>query len=95
MSYGMISILVIGSLRSPPYPAVPDFPLYRGQNKTPRENLLINPPLEMTMVASAPIVISTEAERSGEISPSDGTGGITAGDLSTQSIMGAVPVCLP
>ena len=43
----------------------------------------------------APSVISTEAKRSGEISPSDGTGGITVGDLSTQSIMGAVPVCLP
>ena len=42
-----------------------------------------------------PIVISTEAKRSGEISPSDGTGGITVGDLSTQSIIGAVPVCLP
>ena len=42
-----------------------------------------------------PPVISTEAKRSGEISPSDGTGGITVGDLSTQSIMGAVPVCLP
>ena len=42
-----------------------------------------------------PPVISTVAERSGEISPSDGTGGITVGDLSTQSIMGAVPVCLP
>ena len=27
--------------------------------------------------------------------PSDGTGGITAGDLPTQSIMGAVTVCLP
>ena len=27
--------------------------------------------------------------------PSDGTGGITAGDLSTQSIIGAVTVCLP
>ena len=25
VSYGMISILVIGSLRSPPYPAAPDF----------------------------------------------------------------------
>ena len=47
------------------------------------------------MLASAPLVISTEAKRSGEISPSDGTGSITAGDLSTQSIMGAVPVCLP
>ena len=42
-----------------------------------------------------PPVISTEAKRIGEISSSDGTGGITAGDLSTQSIMGAVPVCLP
>ena len=31
-----------------------------------------------------------------EKSPSsDGTGGIMAGDLSTQSIIGAVPVCLP
>ena len=36
-----------------------------------------------------------ESPQSGEISPSDGTGGITVGDLSTQSIMGAVPVCLP
>ena len=69
VSYGMISTLVIGSLRSPPpYPAVPDFPLCRGQNKTPRDNLLINPPLEMTVAAGPPIVISTAAERSGEIS---------------------------
>ena len=52
-------------------------------------------PLEMTMLASAPPVISTEAKRSGEISPSDGTGGITAGDLSAQSIIGLIPVCLP
>ena len=36
-----------------------------------------------------------ESPQSGEISLSDGTGGITVGDLSTQSIMGAVPVCLP
>ena len=36
-----------------------------------------------------------ESPQSGEISPSDGSGGITVGDLSTQSIMGAVPVCLP
>ena len=41
----------------------------------------------------APSVISTEAKRSGEISPSDGTGGITVGDLSTQSIMGAFSIC--
>ena len=100
MSYSMISTLMIGSLRSPPpYPATPDFPLCRGQNKTLRDNLLKNPPLEMTMLASSiqsfqkgtnPIpVISTVAKRSGEISPSDGTGGIEAGDLSTQRIMGA------
>ena len=34
-------------------------------------------------------VISTEAKRSGEISPSHGTGSITAGDLSAQSIRGS------
>ena len=50
-------------------------------------------PLEMTMLASAPLVISTEAKRSGEISPSDGTGGITVGDLSTQSIINAFSLC--
>ena len=27
--------------------------------------------------------------------PSDGTGSIMAGDLSTQSIIGSIPVCLP
>ena len=65
----MISTLVIGSLRSPPpFPAAQDFPRKREQNKTPRDNLLINPPLEMTVTASAPLVISTVAERSGEIS---------------------------
>ena len=41
----------------------------------------------------APSVISTVAERSGEISPSDGTGGITVGDLSTQSIIKAFSIC--
>ena len=91
----MISILVISRCAAPPYPAAPDFPPSGGQNKTPRDNLLINPPLEMTVLADTPIVISTEAKRSGEISPSDGTGGITLGDLSTQSIMGAVSVCSP
>jgi len=40
-----------------------------------------------------PPVISTEAKRSGEISPSDGTGSITAGDLSTQSIIKAFSLC--
>ena len=42
-----------------------------------------------------PPVISTVAERSGEISLHHGTYSIEAGDLSTQSIMGAVPICLP
>ena len=50
-------------------------------------------PLEMTVLADPPLVISTEAQRSGEISPSDGTGGITMEDLSTQSIMGAFSIC--
>ena len=45
----------------------------------------------MTVLAAPLIVISTEAKRSGEISPSDCTGGITVGDLSTQRIIGAVP----
>ena len=36
-----------------------------------------------------------ESPQSGEISPSHGTGSIAVGDLSAQSIMGAVPVCLP
>ena len=91
--YGMISILVISRYAAPPYPAAPDFPPSGGQNKTPRDNLLINPPLEMTVLADTPIVISTEAKRSGEISPSDGTGGITVGDLSTQSIINAFSLC--
>ena len=43
----------------------------------------------MTLAADTPIVISTEAKGSGEISSSNGTGGITAGDLSTQRFMGA------
>ena len=51
-----------------PFPAARDFPRKREQNKTPLDNLLINPPLEMTVTASAPLVISTVAERSGEIS---------------------------
>ena len=68
---------MISRYAAPPYPAAPDFPPSGGQNKTPRDNLLINPPLEMTVLADTPIVISTEAKRSGEISPSDGTGGIT------------------
>ena len=50
-------------------------------------------PLDMTMLASTPLVISTEAEWSGEISSSDGTGSITLGDLSTQSIIKAFSIC--
>ena len=49
----------------------------------------------MTKMPSPIPVISTVAERSGEISPSDGTGGITAGDLQAQSITGAVSICFP
>ena len=47
------------------------------------------------MAAGDPLVISTEAERSGEIPPSHGTGGITAGDLQAQSIIGAFSICPP
>ena len=40
--------------------------------------------LRAQIIKKPPIpVISTEAKRSGEISLSDGTGGITVGDLST------------
>ena len=43
MSYGMITILLIGSLRSPPpYPAAPDFPLFRGQNKALKSSPFIS-----------------------------------------------------
>ena len=43
VSYGLISILLIGSMRSPPpIQAAPDFPLCRGQNKTPRIILFIS-----------------------------------------------------
>ena len=40
-----------------------------------------------------PPVISTVAERSGEISLINSPGSIEAGDLSTQSIMGAFSIC--
>ena len=50
-------------------------------------------PLEMTVAASAPIVISTEAKRSREISLLNSPGSIGAGDLSTQSIIGAFSIC--
>ena len=51
VSYSMISVLVISRYAAPPYPAAPDFPPSGGQNKTPRDNLLINPPIEMTVAA--------------------------------------------
>ena len=34
MSYGIVSMLVISRYAAPPYPASPDFPLFRGQNKS-------------------------------------------------------------
>ena len=36
-----------------------------------------------------------ESPQSGEISRLHGTGSIGAGDLSTQRIIGAIPICLP
>ena len=51
MSYGMISILVISRCaRLPPYPASPDFPLFRGKNKTPRNILSINISISISTV---------------------------------------------
>ena len=47
----------------------------------------------MTVAASAPLVISTEAKRSGEISLLNSPGSIGAGDLSTQSIIKAFSIC--
>jgi len=34
----LIGILVISRCAAPPYPAVPDFPLFRGQNKALQSN---------------------------------------------------------
>ena len=42
VSYGMICILVISRYAAPPYTAAPDFPICRGQNKTPRIILFIS-----------------------------------------------------
>ena len=53
------------------------------------------PPLDITMSADTPIVISTEAKRSGEISLHHGTVSIEAGDLSAQSIIKASSICRP
>jgi len=47
----------------------------------------------MTETPPPTFVISTGAKGSGEISPSDGTGGITAGDLSAQSFIKAFSIC--
>ena len=61
-------------------------------------------PLEMTVLASSIqsfqkgtnliLVISTVAQRSGEISFLNNPGSMEEGDLSAQSIMGAFPICL-
>ena len=67
-------------------------PMQRAELNTARQSSHKSPARD-DGAGGPPIVISTEAKRSGEISSSDGTGGITVGDLSTQSIMGAVPVC--
>ena len=74
---------------------VPLPPLCRGAELNTARQSSHKSPARDDGAGGPPIVISTEAKRSGEISPSDGTGGITVGDLSTQSIIGAVPVCLP
>ena len=69
-------------------------PMQRAELNTARQSSHKSPARD-DGAGGPPIVISTEAKRSGEISPSDGTGGITVGDLSTQSIIGLIPVCLP
>ena len=61
-------------------------------------------PLEMTVLTSSIqsfqkgtnliLVISTVAQRSGEISFLNSPGSMEEGDLSAQSIMGAFPICL-
>ena len=48
---------------------------------------------QMTKTLPPILVISTEAKRSGEISLINSPGSIEAGDLSTQSIMGAFSIC--
>ena len=101
MSYDMISTLVIGSLRSPPLSGCAIGHTYGVRvhrvHKVQRVQRVVvaADAADFKESSPRPPVISTEAKRSEEISPSDGTGGITVGDLSTQSIMGAVPVCLP
>ena len=69
-------------------------PMQRAELNTARQSSHKSPARD-DGAGGPPIVISTEAKRSGEISPSNGTVSITAGDLSTQSIIGSIPVCLP
>ena len=67
-------------------------PIQRAELNTARQSSHKSPARD-DGAGGPPIVISTEAKRSGEISPSDGTGGITVGDLSTQSIIKAFSIC--
>ena len=67
VSYDMKTILLIGSLRSPPpYPAAPDFPLCRGQNKTPRNTLFISGSTVSTGY-SAPVEVLHRTSKWGEV----------------------------
>ena len=67
-------------------------PMQRAELNTARQSSHKSPARD-DGAGGPPIVISTEAKRSGEISPSDGTGGITLGDLSTQSFIKAFSIC--
>ena len=67
VSYGKISILLTGSLRSPPpIRAAPDFPLFRGQNKTPRNTLFISGSTVSTGY-SAPVEVLHRTSKWGEV----------------------------
>ena len=49
-----------------PYPAAPDFPLFRGQNKTPRNTLFINGSTVSTGY-SAPVEVLHRTSKWGEV----------------------------
>ena len=67
-------------------------PMQRAELNTARQSSHKSPARDDS-AGGPPIVNFDQAKRSGEISPSDGTGGITVGDLSAQSIMGAFSIC--
>ena len=120
VSYDLISILLIGSLRSPPLSGcagllhgkachtilrslcsltnrVPLPPLCRGQNKTPRDNLLINPPLEMTILAGSighAFDVRVQRVQRVVISPSRAMSFIGLPGRPTPSTTGVVPLPL-